>query len=74
MYTDGVTESFSPEGEIFGENRLFETILEAVNSDPDHLVDAQTLLERIDWAVSDFVNEAAVADDLTLVILKCTRP
>jgi sigma-B regulation protein RsbU (phosphoserine phosphatase) len=74
MYTDGVTESFSPEGEIFGENRLFETILETVNSDPEHIVDAQTLLERIDWAVSDFVDEAAASDDLTLVILKCTSP
>jgi sigma-B regulation protein RsbU (phosphoserine phosphatase) len=73
MYTDGVTEAFSPQGEIFGEQRLFETILDVVNSDSAHVVDAQTVLERIDWAVSDFVDEATVSDDLTLVILKCTR-
>lgn len=73
MYTDGVTEAFSPQGEIFGEKRLFDTILEVVNSDSEQMIDAQTVLERIDWAVSDFVDEANVSDDLTLVILKCTQ-
>jgi sigma-B regulation protein RsbU (phosphoserine phosphatase) len=73
MYTDGVTEAFSPKGEIFGERRLLDTVFETVNSDTDNGVDAQTLLERIDWAVSDFVDEASVSDDLTLVILKCIR-
>ncbi len=73
MYTDGVTEAFSPSGDIFGEQRLFNTILDVVASDPEHIVDAQTVLETIDWAVSDFVENSTISDDLTLVILKRSR-
>jgi sigma-B regulation protein RsbU (phosphoserine phosphatase) len=73
MYTDGVTEAFSPMGDIFGEQRLFNTILDVVASDPEHIVDAQTVLESIDWAVSDFVENSTISDDLTLVILKRSR-
>lgn len=71
MYTDGVTEAFSPDGDIFGEQRLFDTVLRAVNGDMRHVIDSQTILESIDEAVSNFVDDTTVSDDLTLLILKC---
>ncbi len=70
MYTDGVTEAFSPQGEIFGEQRLMQKIRTVVKPDTGSGADAQTVLEAIDRAVSEFAGDLSPADDLTLLILK----
>jgi len=64
FYTDGVTEAFSAEGEAFGEERL-QAILRASKVET-----AQQLLDEIDGAVSGFVGDYPVSDDVTLIVLK----
>ena len=63
LYTDGVTEAFSPEGEIYGEDRLHRTIQAAAGSS------AQEMLDRIDESVITFAGTASPSDDLTLMVL-----
>lgn len=73
MYTDGVTEAFSPDGDIFGEERLYSTITAEIachspGTDLDR--DAQHLVDAIDQRVSEFIGQASRTDDLTLLVLK----
>jgi serine phosphatase RsbU (regulator of sigma subunit) len=73
MYTDGVTEAFSPDGDIFGEERLYSTITAEIschNADPDLAHDAQHLVDAIDRQVTEFIGQASRTDDLTLLVLK----
>lgn len=64
FYTDGITEAFSPEGEIYGEDRLRAAIRSA---DCDS---AQAVLDSIDESVSAFAGDTALSDDRTLVVLR----
>jgi len=64
LYTDGLTEAFSPKGEIFGEDRLQETIRKA------DCRSASDLLRAIDTALAEFVGTEALADDLTMLIVR----
>ena len=64
FYTDGVTEAFAASGEAFGEERLQEVLL---NSQAQT---AHALLDELDQAVTTFVAEHPVSDDITLIVLK----
>lgn len=64
LYTDGLTEAFSPTGEIFGEERLQDTIRKADCRSASHL------LRAIDKALAEFVETEALADDLTMLIVR----
>jgi serine phosphatase RsbU (regulator of sigma subunit)/putative methionine-R-sulfoxide reductase with GAF domain/anti-sigma regulatory factor (Ser/Thr protein kinase) len=64
FYTDGVTEAFSAGGEAFGEDRLQEVLLTSAAET------AHQLLDELDRAVSVFVAEHPVSDDITLIVLK----
>jgi sigma-B regulation protein RsbU (phosphoserine phosphatase) len=64
FYTDGVTEAFSPEGDIYGEERLRATVRAAAADS------AQAMLDAIDDAVVTFVGEGSPSDDLTLEVLR----
>jgi len=64
LYTDGVTEAFNEQEELFGEERLLDVV--KANS---HL-NAQGLLDKIVGAVMTFAGKAEQSDDVTLVILK----
>jgi len=75
FYTDGVTEAFSPAGGMFGEEGLKKTIQgEYGRADADFSAlescSAQEILDAIDEAVKDFIQELPLSDDLTLVTLK----
>jgi serine phosphatase RsbU (regulator of sigma subunit) len=74
MYTDGVTEEFSTAGEMFGDARVQCVVDETVRSyqarNKGNRPDAKTVLKAIDDAVLDFLDDDALADDLTLVVLK----
>ncbi|HZW05005.1 MAG TPA: PP2C family protein-serine/threonine phosphatase, partial [Anaerolineaceae bacterium] len=63
LFTDGVTESFSPSGEAFGDSRLVDIIRDsAVDGDPDQIL--QTIETRL-WA---YRQGAPPSDDLTILI------
>jgi sigma-B regulation protein RsbU (phosphoserine phosphatase) len=63
-YTDGVTESLSPEGEEFGESRLRRLVVGAA-----HLPAAE-LSDHVVQTVRDWSKEMPQQDDMTLVIMK----
>jgi sigma-B regulation protein RsbU (phosphoserine phosphatase) len=64
FYTDGITEAFSADDEIYGLERLWETVQNVGEADC-----AQTILDTIIGSVLDFVGDIALSDDLTLVVL-----
>lgn len=68
FYTDGVTEAFSPEEEMYGEERLYETI-RAANCNS-----ASKVLDTIDRSVSEFIGDNPRTDDLTMVAIRRVGP
>jgi len=66
IYSDGVTEAESPEGEEFGEQRLADLLTEH-RTEP-----AAQIVERVLQAVSEWTADAPPADDVTLVVARLT--
>jgi sigma-B regulation protein RsbU (phosphoserine phosphatase) len=64
FYTDGVTEANNASGEMFGEQRLVNTI-RANGGLP-----AGELMEKIKSEVIAFSNGVPQADDITMIVLK----
>ncbi|MGC1378917.1 MAG: GAF domain-containing protein [Anaerolineales bacterium] len=64
LYTDGVTEAFSPTGEMYGEERLLALL--GASLAPS----AGELLDEIDAAVSAFIADAPVSDDITMLAVR----
>lgn len=64
MFTDGVTEAFSPEEEAFGDERLqhwFEACPDAA--------EPRVVIESLETALAAFISEAERADDITVLVL-----
>ena len=64
LYTDGVTEVFNGQDELFGEDRLKKII-----SDTKHLSAKEIKLHIIE-AVQNFAPDTEQQDDITLVVIK----
>ena len=64
LYTDGVTEVFNGEDELFGEDRLKKII-----ADNSQLC-AKEIKNKIIEAVKDFALDKEQQDDITLVVIK----
>jgi GAF domain-containing protein len=64
LYTDGLTESFNADNIFFGENRLLEAIV--TNS----CSSASELLDVVENALLNFVQDMPPADDLTMLVLR----
>ncbi len=62
MFTDGVTESFNPQDEEYGEERLIETLKSAKT------VSAKEQLENIYTSVSKFADNREQSDDITCLL------
>jgi serine phosphatase RsbU (regulator of sigma subunit) len=65
LYSDGVTEARSPDGEEFGEERLEAFVREHCALEPRALVKA--LIEY----VQRFTDAAQLTDDVTVVVIRC---
>jgi serine phosphatase RsbU (regulator of sigma subunit) len=65
LYTDGITESFNPAGEEFGEQRLIEAFRR------HRELPAAALITSIVNEVQDF-SAGQQHDDITLIVAKCT--
>ena len=63
LYTDGVTEATNANQELFGEERLLETL----NEQPKLPVSA--LLPKVKKSIDSFVGEAEQFDDITMLSL-----
>jgi serine phosphatase RsbU (regulator of sigma subunit) len=64
IYTDGITEARSPEGRLFGEERLVAALQSAKGGSAADAIDAITA------AVDAFAAGSPPADDLTLVVVR----
>ena len=63
LYTDGLNEAENPDHELFGSDRLL-----AVLGEP--FTDAETVVKRMQAAISDHVAGADASDDLTMLCLE----
>jgi sigma-B regulation protein RsbU (phosphoserine phosphatase) len=64
FYTDGVVEAMNEKEEMYGFERLIDSI------DEGRRLDANTLLERLMDDVTLFVGGAKQHDDLTIIVVK----
>ena len=64
LYTDGLTEAFSPEGETYGEERLRQVLKAPETSS------ARAALDALEASVNQFMGSLPAADDLTMLALK----
>lgn len=65
MFTDGVTEAMSPEGEEWGEERLEPLLIESRD------LSATQILDKVHDAIKEFTHNAPIlSDDLTMIVVK----
>jgi sigma-B regulation protein RsbU (phosphoserine phosphatase) len=64
FYTDGVTEAFSPQGDIYDRERLAAIVKAAEGRS------AQAILQAILDSVQEFAGGNPASDDLTLMVLR----
>ncbi len=64
FYTDGLSEAFSPDGDLFEEERIIAA-LQARKSKS-----AERILQGIEADLDEFVGDEDQADDLTMLLLK----
>jgi serine phosphatase RsbU (regulator of sigma subunit)/putative methionine-R-sulfoxide reductase with GAF domain/anti-sigma regulatory factor (Ser/Thr protein kinase) len=64
LYTDGVTEAFSPDDETYGEDRLRQ-VLETTEAET-----ARGVLDALEASVRQFMGPLPPADDLTMLGVK----
>jgi len=68
VYTDGVPEATASNGELFGMNRMVESL----NKEPDAVT--EQVLANVRASVDEFVGEAEQFDDLTMLCVKYFGP
>lgn len=64
LYTDGVTETFSPEGKQFGEDGLIQTLQKVIKTHP------RTVLTELDEQLKKFRVTDELSDDVTLILIQ----
>jgi GAF domain-containing protein len=64
LFTDGVTEAFSAEDELYGDQRL----LASMTCCP--VDSASDLLDNLDQSLGEFIHGAPASDDITLIALR----
>jgi sigma-B regulation protein RsbU (phosphoserine phosphatase) len=64
VYSDGVSEALSAEGEEYGESRILTCVRKNLEMEP------QALLESLFADVRDFARGAAQSDDITAMVLR----
>ncbi|GIW75421.1 MAG: hypothetical protein KatS3mg104_0484 [Phycisphaerae bacterium] len=67
LYTDGIVEARSPQGELFGIERLDQLISESELS-------SQSLIDRVVSQVQQFSEGRPVGDDRTMVVIQVRQP
>ncbi len=66
LYTDGVTEAFSPKDETYGDERLLQAL------DKAQMTSAREVLDALEASVRKFMGPHPPADDLTMLGIKRT--
>jgi sigma-B regulation protein RsbU (phosphoserine phosphatase) len=63
LYTDGITEAFSAEEEMFGAERLFKLLSDYM------FISTNELIDTINGRVEDFIRGTDLSDDMTLAVI-----
>ncbi|NJO91626.1 MAG: serine/threonine-protein phosphatase [Chloroflexia bacterium] len=63
LYTDGITEAFNPEGEVFSEDRLMSTIIS------NGYANNMQLIQQIQQEIKNFTLDAEQSDDITILAI-----
>lgn len=63
-YTDGVTDACGSDTQMFGEARLLALL------EPDSIITAEAMLDRIESALADYVQDAPRFDDITMLAVR----
>ncbi|MFQ5866249.1 MAG: PP2C family protein-serine/threonine phosphatase [bacterium] len=66
IYTDGVTEAFSTNGEMFEETRLVQAVEEVASQDSGKVI------EHVKNKLQEFTNKAPQSDDVAMIAVKVT--
>jgi protein phosphatase len=64
LYTDGITETFNPRDEIFGEGRLKKLLAETIQ------MDAKELTNKLKLELDNFRSGISPLDDISIISLK----
>ena len=64
VYTDGVPEANNPQKEMFGEERMTETLNRYADAEPEELI------HRMHEAVASFADGTDQFDDITMLAVK----
>jgi serine phosphatase RsbU (regulator of sigma subunit) len=64
LFTDGVTEAIAPDGTAFGVDRALQVLRD------NQTCNAGELVEALYQAVTDFINQPVLEDDVTAIIIK----
>jgi serine phosphatase RsbU (regulator of sigma subunit) len=64
LYTDGITEAFSPSGDMFGDQRLLDALRRAAGRN------ATGMLDLVEAEVKDFMGSLPLSDDMTMLLVK----
>ncbi|MDD3585924.1 MAG: SpoIIE family protein phosphatase [Thermoguttaceae bacterium] len=64
LYTDGVTEAFNTENDMFGDERLYRLVQQTSSETPRQLRD------EVIQTVKDFAGEAPQSDDITILCVQ----
>jgi sigma-B regulation protein RsbU (phosphoserine phosphatase) len=64
LYTDGLTEAFSPDGDLFGDMRL----MDALGAIQQHTADEVLVL--VEHRLNEFIETVPLGDDLTMLSVK----
>lgn len=64
LFTDGVSELKNPNGDLYGEDLLEQTLRRGIETD------APYLLDNVIESLSDFTEGAPLADDITMVLIE----
>ncbi len=64
FYTDGLTEAFNPEDDMFGEERLLRVL------GWETAASAESMLGAVESALDDFVGDFPASDDLTMLAVR----
>lgn len=70
LYTDGVTDAMNGDGMFYGSERLHQVVWEAAFGEHSPSgASAEFMLQMIDASTSEFVGDAPVVDDSTMLVL-----
>ncbi|MFQ5754291.1 MAG: PP2C family protein-serine/threonine phosphatase [bacterium] len=66
IYTDGITEAFNEQGEMFEESRLIQTVAEVTSEKAGNIID------HVKDALQKFIAQAPQSDDVAMIAVKVT--